>query len=210
MYPEPPTNLLNAALQPKADVFGVSLREVSMGDLKLPSGSLVACDAIVFSEPKPFDLKLPVGDFPASCVVARFDDGEEVIAFAVIRISTATPRTWSLLEPLGYSHESRWGGQFPSYSVDSGLGCFTDAETATAVNSLVDANHEWYRTILAKFEDNGHQSWKWANLPVSTGTLISFTSGFGDGIYATYAGLDDNGNVAAVVSDFAVIPLPED
>ena len=36
------------------------------------------------------------------------------------------------------------------------------------------------------------------------GNLIAFSSGLGDGLYATYAGLDSQGNVIVVVTDFMV------
>jgi hypothetical protein len=35
--------------------------------------------------------------------------------------------------------------------------------------------------------------------------LIAFKSGLGDGLYATYAGLDPQGEVAVVVTDFMVL-----
>jgi hypothetical protein len=38
------------------------------------------------------------------------------------------------------------------------------------------------------------------------GNLIAFSSGYGDGAYATYAGYNANGELCAVVTDFGVVP----
>jgi hypothetical protein len=39
--------------------------------------------------------------------------------------------------------------------------------------------------------------------------LIAFSSGYGDGMYATYAGFDADGQVSVAVTDFNVIPVTQ-
>jgi hypothetical protein len=51
-------------------------------------------------------------------------------------------------------------------------------------------------------------AWAWANLslePNTAANLIAFTSGEGDGGYATYVGYDADGAVACFTTDFALL-----
>lgn len=49
-------------------------------------------------------------------------------------------------------------------------------------------------------------TWSWLNRKFADGNLVAFSSGYGDGMYATYAGLDQANEIAVIVTDFSVVP----
>ena len=52
-------------------------------------------------------------------------------------------------------------------------------------------------------------TWDWIDMKFGDANLVTFSSGYGDGLYGTYAGFDSNGDVAVVVTDFNLIPFDE-
>jgi hypothetical protein len=50
-------------------------------------------------------------------------------------------------------------------------------------------------------------TWSWLDMPFGKGNLLAFSSGLGDGAYATYVGFDADSEISVVVTDFSVVPL---
>jgi hypothetical protein len=67
------------------------------------------------------------------------------------------------------------------------------------------ARREVYPLNPAEISQAKQTEWKAHDMKFGDANLIAFSSGFGDGAYATYAGLDAQDQVAVVVTDFAVI-----
>ena len=68
------SDYLATALAKERTFADMILRQHRITDLRLPTGSLVACDAFVFTQPTPFELPLPRGTFPVILSVADFTD----------------------------------------------------------------------------------------------------------------------------------------
>jgi hypothetical protein len=47
-----------------------------------------------------------------------------------------------------------------------------------------------------------HNTWRYAMFNFGQHNLVSFTTGMGDGHYATYIGYDANGKICRLLSDF--------
>jgi hypothetical protein len=60
---------------------------------------------------------------------------------------------------------------------------------------------------MAEMDKTYKHTWSWLNVKFGGGNLIAFSSGYGDGMYGTYAGRDSNGHICAVVTDFGVVPI---
>ncbi|NET37521.1 MAG: DUF4241 domain-containing protein [Cyanothece sp. SIO1E1] len=59
---------------------------------------------------------------------------------------------------------------------------------------------------------NGYRAAHWANVVVNEANganVIAFSSGWGDGGYASYWGYDAKGNLASLVTDFACFDINE-
>ena len=93
------------------------------------------------------------------------------------------------------------------YGVDSGSGAFTSPE---AVGILAGQGaYERYRAAAFEamfLEDGLIMDSTAVNVdPVTGANVVTFSSGFGDGVYATYAGLDAAGTPVVFLTDFGVL-----
>ena len=60
--------------------------------------------------------------------------------------------------------------------------------------------------MIAEMDKTYRHTWSWLDMKLGGGNLIAFSSGYGDGSYASYAGFDSERHVSVVVTDFAIIP----
>src|SRR4051812_7009396 len=85
--------------------------------------------------------------------------------------------------------------QILGYAVDTGLGCFTAPSAARAVVEEMNANEAYIKRWDAELKKTYVPTWDSLNLPYGDGNLVAFSSGEGDGRYATYAGRDETGAI---------------
>ena len=184
----------------------VLLKHRAVGDLLLPSGKLVASDPLVCPEADSFELGLPKGAFPVVLSVAILKTDQRV-AFATIRFRPTAPVAWDMMTCDGQDASKLEPDHFFGYGVDSGTGCFMDAKAGKELQRLMDKNPDFYEVLVAEMEKTYVHTWSWINYKLGNGdqNLLAFSSGFGDGAYATYAGFDSESEVCVVVTDFGVI-----
>ncbi len=202
------SNYLALALQAECRLKGMALAHHKVGELLLPSGLLVACDPFVFPEAEPFSLALPRGAFPVVLSVAQIDTDQRV-AFATVRFRPSSPVAWDMLTSGDQDTASLKEGEYFGYPVDAGTGCFMDRVAAVGLNDRMRAQSDFYEVMIAEMDKTYRHTWSWLDLKFGDGNLIAFSSGYGDGMYATYAGFDAEGEVPVVVTDFGVVPLEE-
>jgi hypothetical protein len=97
-------------------------------------------------------------------------------------------------------------GHIYGYPVDAGIGCFMDREAAQALDKFLSGDDLAYETVLNEMQKNTVDTWDWCDMPFGPGNLVAFSSGWGDGLYASYAGRDAAGEIAVIVTDFSVAP----
>lgn len=170
-----------------------------VGDLKCPTGKLIACDPINAHVAAPFAEQFPAGNFPVELAIADHQNYPHV-AFARIRFSDEPVTTWK------FTHIKDENGNISNdtvpwcFSVDAALAFFIDAE----------ANHD--------FVAGGDQAWnetwnKTGDVYDLHGKIISrgkynmafFTTGYGDGYYDTYVGYDAAGKICRLLADFGLL-----
>ena len=179
-----------------------------IGDLLLPTGQLVACDPFVFPEMEPFSLPLPRGTFPIILSIAQIATDQRV-AFATIRFRQSSPVAWDMLTAGDQDTSTLKEGEFFGYPVDAGTACFMDRSAGRALNDRMRDQDTFYETMIAEMEKTYRHTWSWLDMTFGNANLFAFSSGYGDGMYATYAGFDADGEVPVVVTDFSVIPVEE-
>lgn len=188
-------------------VDGVKIRSQTLGRLEVPTGAIVAADPFYLGEDftRPFRDRVPTGAHPVEAYVADLGPWGQRVAFAVLRIQPKRPSTWRLAETtLGK------GGLDGLYGVDAGLGCFADqlaAESMAQSMTLFHSSHpqgNFYNDVLASaFE--GHDNWcSFRPSGEPSPNIIIFSSGFGDGLYSTYWGLDPTNQPICLLTDFQV------
>lgn len=183
-------------------VRDIRLKRQNAGQLILPSGRLVACDPIVGQDVEPFDIPLNRGCFEVVLTVAEFANGDQRVAFAAVRLGATRPAVWDMLTIGDQNLASLKANEIFGYPVDSGTGCFLDA---IAARSLTKAVPDFNDILIRELDKTYRHAWSWANVKLGDANIVAFSSGDGDGFYATYAGYDDAGEVSAVVTDFCML-----
>lgn len=185
----------------------VAISAAIAGEVVLPSGELVASDGMIL-DADPFTLTVQPGRYPVSLLVADFPgSGDHRVAAALVRVADGEPVDWQLALVDGQDASTLGPDEIFGYGVDSGSGAFTSPE---AVAMLADeAAYERYSSAAfeAMFPDEQTIVDSAAvNVDPATGVnVVTFSSGFGDGVYATYAGLDPTGDPLVFLTDFGVL-----
>jgi hypothetical protein len=168
-------------------------------------GILVACDPFSGS-PEAFARRFPAGAHAVEALVQRANKNE-MIALARVVFSPAVPVTFELATRGDEDVRMLAPGQHFGYGVDAGTACFAASE------DLVDDNDD----LAAQFEADRRIGWRTARgHPRGAGHgVVAFSSGYGDGIYSSYVGLDAAGTPVCLVTDFRCIdvllpPVPDD
>lgn len=195
-----------SALEDGYTMGEMKLSHHSAGDLILPSGQLVACDPIVVPDAPPFKLSLPSGSFPVTLSIAHIKTDQRV-AFATLRFTQTAPAYWEMLAAGNQEISTLKEGEIFGYGVDSGTGCFMDLSTCRALAERMDKQQDFAETLIDEMHKTYRNTWSWLDTMLGEGNLLAFSSGYGDGVYATYAGRDSNGQISAAVTDFGVLPF---
>lgn len=183
-----------------------------IGDLVVVSGKILAADPLVLMTVRPFDLSIEPGTYPISLSVARFISRlgyEERIAYAMIGIQASPVTDWKIATGPTFGYEYGSHGEC-IYGVDSATGSFMDVEAEQILldTELDEPEEATFSYKLTELLDHSNQQYgAWANLCVSQesgANVIAFTSGWGDGAYASYFGYDREGKVSRIVTDFQV------
>ncbi len=180
------------------------------GDLIVTSGAIVACDPKWIEDNTiwPFVALLLTGRYPVILSIAHFTDGDKRVAYATLRVREQPPVRWAAaLFPKEAADDAEDDNVLPGYGVDSGKGCFMDADAARVwarrINTIADAD----QVIDDDMDRNGPETASWANIslePDVAANLIAFSTGVGDGAYASYFGYDADDVIVCLVTDFAL------
>ena len=185
------------------EIGRVALRPRAAGDLTVASGRVVACDPLTSPGAEPFTRAVPAGAFPVTLSVAHFEDGDRRVAGAMVRFGRGAPASWELALHPGEDPAELAEGEIFGYPVDSGTGCFMDGEAARLVLSDLDPE-DFSDALAGEMEKTYEDTWSWANVGVGAGNIVAFSAGVGDGVYASYFGLDEGGGVVCLVTDFSL------
>ena len=178
----------------------INLYGITIGKIKITSSHIVACDPGHIDEYGiPFTQAFPNGEYPVQLSIANVS-GEETIAFARINFSDEPVEKWEFALQKGQSPIPVGGEKMHGYSVDLGVGVFMDEEASKALDKthLTDSDADLYKEMNKHY----HNDWKYTIYNFGTYNLAAFSSGLGDGYYATYVGFDAKGNPCRLLTDF--------
>jgi len=185
------------------------LTPYKIGELNLTTGKLIACDPLVFPGTDPFTPNFQSGCYPVILSIARNLKNEEpMVAYAMVQISEATPVRWELATRFGEKlSDLKEGEGLFGYGVDSGIGCFMDADAAQVIIDNTWETEMYEDTLASKLdnllEEDNSLGVMWANMCVNESTganVIAFATALGDGFYHTYFGYDTKNNIVNVIT----------
>jgi len=176
------------------------------GDLVLPTGQIVACDPIVCPETQPFTVRASPGSYPVLLSIAHIETDQRVAA-AMVRFSDRQPVRWDMaLLPDEDVNELDSDAIF-GYDVDSGEGCFMDVRAARVLVRKRSRDNDFFSRLMDEMRETYVPTWSWLNKVLDAGTganLVTFSTGCGDGRYASYFGYTAKGKLVCLVTDFFV------
>lgn len=189
----------------QTDKTGMSIRDIGL--LEVTTGQVVACDPMVMPDRNAFTQTVPNGRHPVSIAIARNRGGDERIAYTRLRFSDAAPVRWEMALLEGQDSATLRGDEFFGYGVDAGTGCFMDRRAGQLLEARMQAEDDYYETIMEEMDKTYAHTRSWADLrpdPSAPENVICFSSGWGDGSYPSFFGFDAEGKVAMLVTDFLV------
>lgn len=211
-------NLAVTALS-DADLAKKGIARKGLGELDVDSGCLVATDPLVQPERQAFARSISPGRYAVTLYRA-----EGRVALAELRIGQGVTERWELAVLPGQKTSALKDDEVYGYPVDAGLGAFMDAAGQSA---LLTRDKREQRRLGASFSDSytdilmeplekaGGTELLFEPLSDDTANVAIFQSGWGDGVYPSFWGLDAAGRPLALVTDFGVLdkgevrPLPD-
>ena len=173
--------------------------EYPLGKINIESGKIIACDPIVMRDVSPFAETFSTGKFPVHLAMATTENDARV-AFSKIIFSDSTVVTWEFALKSGQAQIPLADTSIYCYGVDAGTGIFIDSVANRYFNQLPWA--EWEKVFVTRAEQNGYRGY----LHEFDGhNLATFSTGYGDGCYATYIGRDIHGKVCQLLTDFGLV-----
>jgi hypothetical protein len=188
-----------------SDESAASVFYFSMGDLTLSTGRIVASDGLVLYGAQPFTRSVSPGRYPLVLAVVQVNDDDERVGLAIIRFSSNRIARWEMATRKGQDPATLKADEFFGYPVDSGTGSFVDASVLPLIEEALDAGVDFGGRLIHEMHPPEKARRHWLHVQSSNGSLAIFSSGYGDGRYASYFGLDEAGNPAALVTDFGIV-----
>ena len=200
----------------------INLSVLNLGNLNVTSGQLVVCDPLVnLGDTSPFARQIPAGQYPVNIAVADNTEMGERYALAWLELSAKRAERWELAYTLAVESKvsTLKDDEYFGVPVDAGLGCFCDHQAQLAYARFSadfmaknpEANMyddyfaaEFKKNAIKQDDPNDIGDWLNYTVPNTNNNVIMFHSGFGDGYYPCYWGLDKNGQLTALVIDFQV------
>lgn len=182
-----------------------TITRVELGTITFPSGKATPKDTMMLDEEAPLDREVPREEGKATAAVAKFSDGDERVAFLRVRFRDGVAAKHELAKRL---ISEKWHESYrEAYPVDSGYGGFVDYAAQRSVNKVLeDGSTSEARQMHEDLKGRWKNTWSWANAEILPGIrLLVISSGFGDGAFKTYYGLDNKGEILELVTDFDVL-----
>jgi hypothetical protein len=172
-------------------------------DLVLPSGRVAAADAFFLDNP-PFTATLSAGRHPVMLLHTTGADFGPAVAAAMVRVDGDAVVRWEGAQV----REAPSGADPFVYGVDGGTGSFASPEAVARLKSMPsDAANALVDQLIAKYSASAiYTQTASITLDPSSGlNIVTFTSGFGDGGYASWFGFDASGKAVALLTSFDLI-----
>jgi hypothetical protein len=180
----------------------IAIEVKRLGNVIVRSGRITVCDPLAPSVILDLARPVPVGEHPVEVAIAKLGKDQRV-ALGCVRFAKRSAVKWEMATAKGQNAKKLAPGEFYGYGVDAGTGCFIDTK---AFDSL--EGEETGDAIFDGLEKTRVNTWAWANVKLGNANVVAFSSGYGDGFYASYWGFDAKGALVALVTDFGLLTEP--
>jgi hypothetical protein len=188
------------------------VRLVPTGELVLPSGRIIATDPCYLTrldDTPPFVRSVSPGRYPVWLALARKGSDAlwaERVACMVLQLSDGPPVQWEpALRPSERLVELPPGHCY-GHGVDSGNACFVDTAAIAGLDPAM-RRALYADGVVGAYERAGWRT-RFVHVPIpgsSAANLIACASGYGDGFYPSWWGIEETGDACALATDFFVL-----
>ncbi|TGP21998.1 MULTISPECIES: DUF4241 domain-containing protein [unclassified Mesorhizobium] len=193
--PPPESSNLGVFALSDAEMAERKISAITIGELELPTGEIVACDPLITGLSRPaFSRKVEPGRYPVTLFQAQ---GR--IAAAVLRFGSGLPMRWELAtfvpdRPPAYKSE------FLEFIVDDAVAAFMDKSFLTLMTDTEELD-DYLADVACSLDRFGLDN------PIEGNPLnvAMFDTGYGDGAYRSFWGLDSAGEPLLLMTDFEVL-----
>jgi hypothetical protein len=185
----------------------VRIEQREIGLLKIPTGRIVACDPFMMFDPAAFTERTPTGSFPVDLFIAHYQHGDQRIAAARLRFSHHPAEWWDLARLPDQDLSELEADHFFGYPVDSGTGSFMDFRAAKSLDERMASSDGYFQEIIREMDLTYVHTRSWAMLESDRDGELNaavFSSGWGDGMYASFWGWSGEG-LTCLVTDFGLL-----
>jgi hypothetical protein len=167
----------------------------TVGELELPTGEIIACDPLITGLGRPaFSRKVRPGRYPVTVLEAQ---GR--VAAAVLRFGSGLPARWELAT-FASDRPPVYKSQFFEFIVDDAVASFMDKSVLTVMTDPEELDD--YLADVACSLDRFGMDYPIDGSPLN---VAMFDTGFGDGAYRSFWGLDAAGEPLLLMTDFEVL-----
>lgn len=192
---------------PAVELSAVELTEreievINLGNLDLPEGEIVVSDPAAYPDHPRLARRVTPGNYPITIFKAQ-----SAIAMAMVRFADGKVNRWELAITSEQETDGQSSDTLTGYGVDAGLAGFSSPAAQKAIMDF-DSNrekHQFIDDVLAKLRESKAKSLLERPLGDNPANIAIFQSGFGDGVYPVFWGLDQNDRPLVVVTDFFVM-----
>jgi hypothetical protein len=196
-------DVLNLKGEITADGDPVGVLVYHLPDIWLPTGKIIACDGFIMDR-EPFTHRIKPGRYPVTLAIADFANDER-ISIAQIRFAERSVSYWEMALIAGQDITTLELGYVFGYGVDSGTGCFVDPQAVELIKQAIGSSMTYFDEVNAEMNKVYKHTRSWVHVETAKGSAVLFSSGNGDGVYASYFGLDESSEPVAIITDFNVL-----
>ncbi len=198
----------------------VELKRFSAGQLHLPAGVICASDPLtLLDNAQAIRPSVRPGSYPVYLSIAHMimhwpvvrdskmsfePTPDRRVAFAMIQFTEKPAANW---QPAYFSEQDESeikDGEVYGYNSYSGKGCFMDKTLAETIRQRYGRDFGYYDEIVSEM-NKASNTCLCTNLQFEKASnLIVFSTGFGAGVYSSYFGFAESGELACLVTDFGI------
>ena len=210
----------------KDEIMGRLITTLDIGTVTITNGKIIMRDPLVYLDrlAEPYFREVPCGEFPVKiCVMVETE--EDCDRYALVKVEFSKERAIEFENALigNENLDTLKDGDFFGFDVDAGLGSITDTVGRDAYSDFVerweeenpekniydDYFSELFSESYKKSPNYQRSGGDWINfkIPETNINISMFQSGYGDGCYPVYYGIDKNGNVCSLIIEFINIEI---
>lgn len=202
--------LRNGKLCKELALVSESIDEQKIGDIEIKSGKIAVCDPLILFDNGAYTEKIDDGNYPVYVYYHQMLQDNR-IAFAEVRFSEEMPIEFCIAHTIDQDITKIADDEYFGFSSESGFGSFMDYEVCKKIAERIKETRKPDSSVKKAINDMYESGGMSFNLSYEDGSDISiFSTGFGDGLYPSFFGYNENKKVVCLITDCQTVDVFKD